>query len=215
MTPVNIDRLAWELRNHPSEQFVSYLLDGLRNGFDSGIDPLPSDTFECKNNLSATKDPDFVTSELLKEVESGHMAGPFDSAPFDHYRVSPLSVAEHKYTNKKRLVLDLSAPHDSDVPSVNSLIDKDTYSMHYARVDNAIDIIRRLGRGAQMCKFDIKSAFKCLFLKPHLYKYHCVKWNGKIYYWLTLTFGSRSSCAIFTTLSEAIYFIATSNYYKR
>ena len=32
--------------------------------------------------------------------------------PFPVYRVNPIGVAEGKYSNKKRLIVDLSAAHD-------------------------------------------------------------------------------------------------------
>ena len=96
-------------------------------------------TLECRNNLSARSQPNVVNELLRKECENGFMYGPFDTLPFSSYRVSPLGVAEGKYSKKKRLILDLSAPHQSDIHfSINELIDKDTCSMSYVKIDNAI-----------------------------------------------------------------------------
>ena len=62
------------------------------------------------------------------------------------YRVNPIGVAEGKYSNKKRLIVDLSAPHnDSQNPSLNQLIDKEEYSLQYVKLDHAIDIIKSSG----------------------------------------------------------------------
>ncbi len=68
-----------------------------------------------------------------------------------------------RYSDKKRLILDLSAPHDSkNHYSVHELIDKDMRSMANITVDDAIRTIREYGNGANMCKLDIKRAFKNL-----------------------------------------------------
>ena len=89
------------------------------------------------------------------------MYGPFDSPPFDNYRVSPLGVAEGKYSKKKRLILDLSSPHQSENHcSINDLIDKDTCSMSYVKIDDATDIILKYGKNSWLCKYDISNALK-------------------------------------------------------
>jgi hypothetical protein len=36
----------------------------------------------------------------------------FDAPPFSVYRVSPIGIAEGKYSGKKRLILDLSSLHN-------------------------------------------------------------------------------------------------------
>jgi hypothetical protein len=61
---------------------------------------------------------------------------------FDNYRVSPIGVAEGKYSKKKRLILDLSAPNNDTDLSINDLIDKAQCSMSYVEIDDAIQIIR-------------------------------------------------------------------------
>ena len=46
--------------------------------------------------------------------------------------------------------------------SLNSLIDKSEYSVSYTRIDDAIEIIKRLRRGSLMNQTDIVDAFKVL-----------------------------------------------------
>ena len=76
--------------------------------------------------------------ELIdKECLKGYLYGPFKSPPFKTYRVSPLGLATGNYSGKKRLIVDLSSPHDDpnhphDDPShvsIIELIDKDSCSM--------------------------------------------------------------------------------------
>ena len=53
--------------------------------------------------------------------------------------VCPLGLAIGKYSGKKRLIVDLSSPHDNpNHVSINDLIDKDSCSMTYVKIDDAI-----------------------------------------------------------------------------
>ena len=97
--------------------------------------------------------------------------------PFEHFRVSPLGLAEGKYSKKKRLILDLSAPHNEDINSVNDLIDKEQCSMQYVKVDDAIKIICKYGKGTKLCKFDIQNAFKICPIKPSQWPLFGLKWQ--------------------------------------
>ena len=89
-TPVNIEQLQKELQNYPDPNFANFLISGLSYGFDTGISSLPDKSIECKNLLSARKNPEFVSEALRSEVMNGYMNGPFEMSPFDLYRVNPL-----------------------------------------------------------------------------------------------------------------------------
>ncbi|CAG2242505.1 unnamed protein product [Mytilus edulis] len=122
-TPVNVKQLKSELMNHPDKHFVDYLCNGLQYGFDTMVKYDNIKTMECRNNLSARSQKDTVADLINKELLNGFVYGPFEKLPFDDYRVSPLGVAEGKYSFKKRLILDLSAPHNDTNVSINDLID--------------------------------------------------------------------------------------------
>ena len=96
--------------------------------------------------------------------------------------------------------------------SINELIDKGEFSLNYVKVDDAIRIIKKYGKHAQLNKTDIVDAFKLVPILPSLWQYHGVSWNNKLYFFVRLCFGSKSSPKIFSLLSEAIHFIATNNY---
>ncbi|VDI62454.1 Hypothetical predicted protein [Mytilus galloprovincialis] len=92
-----------------------------------GINVLPSKSLECKNLLSTKKFPDDVTKLVDDELRKGYLIGPFTKPPFDTYRISPIGIVEGKYSKKKRLILDLSAPHNNDEHhSINDLIIRKT-----------------------------------------------------------------------------------------
>jgi hypothetical protein len=213
-TPVNITQLQIELTNYPERDFVDYLLQGFTWGFDTKID-LDSITMskECKNLQSAVHYAPDVDMLIHREVTQGYLCGPFKSPPFKQYRVSPIGVVLGKYSLKKRLIVDLSAPHKEGVhPSINSLIDKDDCSLSYVQIDDAIKQILKCGKGAQMCKTDISDAFKIIPIKAAQYHLFCIKWRGAYYFYNRLCFGCRSSPYIFDSFSKTLCWIATNNY---
>ena len=107
------------------------------------------------------------------EVSRGYVIGPFTESPFPKYRINPISIAEGKYSLKKRLVVDLSAPHDREQePSLNDLIDKDSYSLTYVRIDQAVKIIREFGKNTILVKTNIQDAFKLIPIHPKLWHLH-------------------------------------------
>ena len=52
---MDIDRLEFELRNHPDQTFVSYLISGLPNGFDTMVPSVILPNKVCRNLLSTTQ----------------------------------------------------------------------------------------------------------------------------------------------------------------
>ena len=107
----------------------------------------------------------------------------------------------------------MSAPYeDPDNPSLNELIDKEEFSLQYVSIDDAINIIKRLGIKSWLNKTDITDAFKVMPLATRLWPYHGIKWEDKLYFFNKLVFGCRSSPKIFDTLSLAICWIAKENY---
>ena len=207
-----IDQLEFELLHHPNRQYVNNLIQGLRNGFDTGITELPTTSYECKNLLSARQNPDKVSDLVNYELGKGYLIGPFTYPPFDVYRVNFIGLVQGKYSKKYRLIVDLSAPHNNNEhPRLNSLINKDEYSLSYVKLDDAIAKIREFGQHSTLCKLDVVDAFKNICIRPQLWKYHGIKWNDQYYFYKKLNFGSRSSPKLFSLLSEAIHWILTTN----
>ena len=96
------------MSNHPDSEFVETLCSGLVHGFDAGVEIRPVSTTECKNNRSAKTQPLVVEELIQSEVEKGYLWGPFKKSPFEIYRISPIGIAEGKYSKKKRLIVDFS-----------------------------------------------------------------------------------------------------------
>lgn len=84
---------------------------------------LPKTSFTYKNLQSTLKEPEIVNILLEEEV---------------------LDVATRKYLGKKRLIIDLSAPHNDD-NSINSHIPRPPFSLCYTTIDDAIHVIKTAG----------------------------------------------------------------------
>ena len=191
------------------------MLDTVADGADIGVKELPSSSYICKNNMSAIKQPKIVEELIAKEKAKGYIIGPFDTPPFDIYRIHAISIAERKYAikPKPRFVLDYSSPHDNDEhQSLNDLISKEEFSLTYTKIEEAVAIIQKLGRGSYLCKTDLCDAFKQIGVKEKYYPFQGFRWKGKFYFYTRLVFGCRSSPYIFDKLSRAIAWIAENNY---
>ncbi|XP_034086278.1 uncharacterized protein LOC117555511 [Gymnodraco acuticeps] len=203
-TPINIPYLAAALSTHPDSVFVDYLLSGLSQGFRVGVLSAPPVTFVAKNLQSANKEPIIVSQLIEKECNKGYLIGPFHSSPFSVFRTSPIGVATRKYSEKKRLIFDLSAPRAGPFCSFYSLIPSEPFSLQYASVDDAIKLIKLTGQGAWLSKADITDAFKIIPIHPSQWNMFGIRWESKFYFAVRLTFGCRSSPCIFNSLSEAL-----------
>ena len=143
-------------------------------------------------------------------INKGFLQGPFSVLPFDIFRISPIGVVESKYSKKKRLIVDLSTPHDlGDICSLNDLINKEDFSLSYA-----IRINKQLRQETPifLCKTDVSDAFKQIPLHPTLWPYHGIKWHDQYYFYTRLVFGCRSSPMIFDTFASMVCWILENNY---
>lgn len=170
-SPIIISSLASELRNHPDKKITQFLLSGLKEGFDPSLESIPNSCMICNN------EPNIVEALIKKELDSGFMIGPFNSPPFELFRISPIGIATRKFSGKKRLIIDLSAPHGNSHPSINSLIPLDEFSLHYHDIDQAIVLIKNAGRRAWLAKVDIASGFKVMPIHPNFWHLFGIHWN--------------------------------------
>lgn len=119
------------------------MISGFSQGFKVGfVGDLPG---ICGLNLiSAPNLSHIVASKLQKEVDLGRVSGPCDAAPLPNLVTSPLGLVPKKTPVEFRLIHHLSYPHDH---SVNTGIPKEYSTVNYASVDDAVPIIKRLGKG--------------------------------------------------------------------
>ncbi|XP_034451457.1 LOW QUALITY PROTEIN: uncharacterized protein LOC117767731 [Hippoglossus hippoglossus] len=179
----------------------------------SGSETADKRYVDCGEFSVVLKDSDPRLSKTLTLAEFNVAFGVFRDTIYEVYPLRREELDTYlAIISEKRLIIDLSAPHNSTIPSINSLIPKEPFSLFYASIDNAIQMIKLAGVGAWLGKADITDAFKVLPLHPSQWHLFCIKWNSKFYYSVKLTFGCRSSPSIFNTLSEALCWILYNSY---
>ena len=154
-----MDKLRLKVLTHPDQSFVTYLLDGLQNGFCVGFNPASVSLKSAKQNMpSASLQPSAIDDYISSELAKGRVAGPFSSPR--HLHISRFRVIPKKHQpGKWRLILDLFNP---DGHSVNDDIRKDPFTAQYMKVDDIIDGIMPLGWGTLLAKFVVESAYRII-----------------------------------------------------
>ena len=71
-------------------------------------------------------------------------------------------------------------------------------------MDDAVDIIRKLGRGTQLVKLDIKDAYLIVPVHPGDYYLLGIEWRGFTYIDRALPFGLHSAPQIFNAAADFI-----------
>ena len=143
-------------------------MSGFREGFRIGFHPLSVKLKSASNNCPSSRNHTGVIDDYLTtENRAGRVAGPLKTPPFSYLQISRFGVIPKKNKiNAWRLILDLSFPLGRNV---NGGIDKNEFPVCYAKVDDAIRLIVKLGKDALMAKVDIKNAFRIVSIHPDDY----------------------------------------------
>ena len=202
-----------ELSHHPDSEYVQYIMDGITTGFRIGFDYAHYHCNSAKRNmLSTSQHPGEVEVRLRAECELGRIIGPIqaDSFPLHINRFGV--IPKPHQPGRWRMIVDLSHPKGS---SVNDGISSQLCSLSYASIDDAISTIIQLGRGTQLAKLDLESAYRIVPVHPHDRHLLGMEWGGKWYMDTVLPFGLRSAPKIFTALADGLIWIMGRNGIER
>ena len=205
-TPIQVDRLVPFLNSHPDKAFATYILDGLTNGFRIGFNYRHCSLHSCgSNHPSSLVNEKVVDDRIAAEVTAGRLFGPLPIHLKSQVHVSPMGLVPKPHqANKFRLIVDLSHPAGA---SVNDGISPTLCSLHYTSVDEAVSIIKQLGRGTQLVKLDIKDAYRIIPVHPADYHLLGISWRGETYIDRALPFGLRSAPKIFSAVADLISWV--------
>ena len=104
--PIRVKKLLQEVLTHPDQSFVTYVLDGLQNGFRVGFNPASVSLKSATQNMpSASLQPSVIDDYLNTEIAKGRVAGPFSSPPLPHLHISRFGVIPKK-TPARHIALD-------------------------------------------------------------------------------------------------------------
>lgn len=97
-----------------------------------------------------------------------------------------------------RLIHHLSYPNEV---SINVFIDPTACSVKYSSIDEAADMITKLGEGSLLAKSDIKSAFRLLPISPGDFDLLGFQLEGYFYFDKIVPFSSSIICALWEKLA--------------
>jgi len=80
--------------------------------------------------------------------------------------------------------------------------------VHYASVDDAVTMIKKIGPNCHLAKTDVRSAFRIIPVNPADYYLLGMHWKGNYYADCCLPMGLASSCRTFEMLSTALEWVA-------
>lgn len=175
------------LDSHPDRNLVTAAVHGIRRGVPVLCKPM-SGRITRYVLPSATEAEEAISRDIADEVAAGRMAGPYPLPPTSDFVCSPIGAVP-KSNGKWRRTHHLSWPRSG--VSVNSRIAHKLAK--YQTVDDAVALVLRLGRGAELAKIDIRSAFRCVPVRPADRRLLGFYWRGGFYADLALPFGMRSS----------------------
>lgn len=154
---------------------------------------------------SALTNGQVIDGYLSNELSLGRVLGPLDPQSDQRLHVSRFGVIPKNHQpGKWRLILDLSFPPGS---SVNDGIERELCSLKYTSVDEAVQIINKLGRGSLLAKIDVESAYRLIPVHPEDRLLLGMSWKGALYADASLPFGLRSAPKIFNAVADALQWI--------
>jgi hypothetical protein len=208
-TTSHLNRAAWArlMCYHPDKQFSDMILKYIDEGVPIFYEG-PNVSRICKNWNSSIDFKDHVNKTIRADIDLGRKSGPYTYPPVAHFVGSPMGAFEKKRSGKVRIIHDLSWPPGE---SVNFYISADNSSVHYISIDDAVRHVKSKGRGALMCKVDLKDAYKSIVVRPadwHLLGTTWASEDGILQYYIdhVLPFGLRSSARLFDYFASALEF---------
>ena len=171
---------VWQvlLQDHPDRSLVDYVISGIQEGFHIGFNYPSSLCHSAQRNMFSSREhPAVVSQYIASECHMKRMHGPFSSLYNIH--TSPIGAIPKKHrVGKWCIIVDLSSPEGS---SVNDGIDPSLCSMSYITVQDAIQEITKLGKGALLAKLDIKDAYRMVTVHPTDRHLLGIQWQGATY----------------------------------
>ena len=179
---------AWQemLQSHPDRRYVSFLLQGIAEGFRVGMDRSQVRLRSAKrNHRSVNQRPAVVDAHIQRERQAGRLLGPLPHSLLPLCQVSPIGLVPKSQPGQWRLIVDLSFPEGH---SINDGIAQDVTSIQYAQLEDAVQMVRVLGRGTLLAKVDLKSAYQVVPVHRDDWSL-AIQWERQTYLDTALPFG--------------------------
>ena len=211
MRRVNPCVLKELLANYPDREEAEYVIRGFTHGFPLEIDPdkRPEPREPCDNSDEVNEHIEELRRLVQKEVDLGHMLGPFEEPPLPNMVFSPLHlVPKAGAPGKYRLIHNLAFPYNEE--SVNRSIPPEESSVQYHYIGELIQLALQLGKDIWGCRVDFSHVFRNLAVLLEDLALLGFTLDGKYYLNSSVPFGASSSCKIFERVATVLQWIVTS-----
>jgi len=165
------------------------------------------DTVRFSENHRVTpQDKQKIADVIAADIAILKKSGPHARLPFlsgHPLWVSPIGAVPKKYSEKIRVIHDLSFPKGGD--SVNAGIADG--STDISSFGDAALMVRKAGRSCWLIKLDVEAAYKQVPVRKEDWHLLGFYFEGKYYYERVLPFGLRSSCKLWELFATALHWL--------
>jgi hypothetical protein len=169
------------LQTYPNQRFVDTLTSIAISGACVGFQGAPAGTTQRPNHSSARLHPDVISKSIQDELRKGRVKEVPESDLPANYFCSPIGLVPKLIDGVQmgwRIIFDLSSPEGF---SVNDGIPREFGSLIYETLNDAIQLVAQVGKGAVMMKRDLKAAFRHIPINPCDYWLLLFEWEGRFY----------------------------------
>ena len=190
---------------------TSFLVNGFKYGFPLNYKGPKRVAITAPNLKLHVGSKTEMWNKVMKEIQAGRFAGPFEKIPYKYYIQSPIGLVPKDHGTKTRLIFHLSYPKTGR--SVNSCIPDHLCKVKYPEFDKAIQMCINESDGnhrVYVGKSDMVMAFRHVPIRVSEWRYLILMAEhpktGQKYYMIDkcLPFGSSISCAHFQLVSDGI-----------
>ncbi|POV95200.1 hypothetical protein PSHT_15787 [Puccinia striiformis] len=187
------------------------VIDGFTHGFHQGIPDHhlgeAHPYFTPPNHKSALMAREKIEETITKELAAKRMYGPYSKEQvfqkFGFFRTNPLGATVNS-DGSVRPINDLSFPHEGDIPSVNSFVDKEDYQTSWDHFDKVSIFFRRQTQPLLLAIFDWEKAYRQVPTAMTQWPYLMVQdFKEQILIDTRITFGGVAGCGSFGRPADA------------
>ena len=194
-------------------KLVEYVIDGLQNGFDTGIDEKSNPVTCSKNHNVDVTSQIAIANDIIKGHSKGYLLGPFNKHDprVANVVISKLgTVTKH---GKIRVINDYKYGYKNG-NSVNDFVNPAFKTVQYISTRERIQFLHDIGPNAWIWVADMQDAFKSVPIRPSQRRYFGFCFYGYVFVFASLSFGLASACRIYSCFAEAIRSIAVHKHPK-
>ena len=189
--------------NIRDRELVDYVLDGIKNGFNTGIcDNAEPISAKCNHKIDIDSKIQ-VCNDIIKGLDKGYLLGPF--SPTDPYisNVTISKIGSVIKPEKIRIIHNYKHGYKQNI-SLNDFVDPEFKTVKYSSTRDRVEFIDHLGRKSWIWVVDMQDAYKAVPIRASQRKFFGFEYCGMVFVFASLSFGLASACQIYSKFAEAV-----------